>query len=814
MTLRFKSSAVNGLSLKRNYMLCLGVRRAPVILGVLITANLNAQLTENCTVSVLNRNIQVKPDGTWVLANIPVNQGRVRARAICMENGATRFGQSNLFTITQNGSIDVPPITLGVVTPIPSLVSITPPPAALQGDFQLSTRATYPDGANKDITPASAGTNYTTSNAGVASVSADGLIHPIASGAAVITAFNEGTSGSVSIRVGIAPAINITSPVSGATVTEGAIVPVTITTTGTVAFVKFLVNNQVVFTTTSKPYNFSFTVPLGILSVILGAQADDGFSNIGVAQPIPINVTADPRTTVTGRVLDSTAQPVPGVAVNALNEFTGTTLADGTFSIPGVLTSRGNIAVSASINIAGVLFSGMSASVAPVVAGTTNVGNIVLSRSGRFIYTAAYQANGVFQYTLNANTGALILIPGSPFPAGNTPYSIETDPLGQFVFVANLSSNNVSTYTVNSGTGSLTPVVGSPFSAGSGTRALAVDPTGRFLYAANEGSNNISAYKINAPMGSLTVVLGSPFPAGSNPQGIAVDATGRFVYVANTGSNTVSAFSINQSTGALIPVPGSPFAAGTSPVAMAANAAFVYATNYDSGNVSAYAIDTAGGALTPVAGSPFFSGIQPGSIVLHQNGRFAYVGNAGGNNTSGFSIDSTTGALTSLTGSPFSDGRPGDVHSVIIDQTGQFLIGPRTVFDSIQVYRIDTLSGVLSRVPGSPFPAGPGPVSATAGNVPSVPDLSAISCTQESSLRSISGATATSIAFLNASSQTRNVYWLDYGGQRVLYSTLPTGLSYLQGTFLTHPWLITDSAGQCLNIYMPVSGIGRVIIEQ
>jgi hypothetical protein len=46
-----------------------------------------AQLNEHCTVSVLNRNVRVNPDGSWVLPNVPANFGPVRARATCVEKG-------------------------------------------------------------------------------------------------------------------------------------------------------------------------------------------------------------------------------------------------------------------------------------------------------------------------------------------------------------------------------------------------------------------------------------------------------------------------------------------------------------------------------------------------------------------------------------------------------------------------------------------------------------------------------------------------------------------------------------------------------
>src|SRR5438477_1746817 len=94
--------------------------------------SLYAQLNENCTVSVLNRNVRVQTNGTWVLPNIPANQGRVRARAICTQNGVTQQGQSSLFTVSANGSVDVlPPITFGTIIPIPQSLTVTAPTTTL-----------------------------------------------------------------------------------------------------------------------------------------------------------------------------------------------------------------------------------------------------------------------------------------------------------------------------------------------------------------------------------------------------------------------------------------------------------------------------------------------------------------------------------------------------------------------------------------------------------------------------------------------------------------------------------------------------------
>ncbi|NNM69475.1 MAG: beta-propeller fold lactonase family protein [Gallionella sp.] len=91
-----------------------------------------------------------------------------------------------------------------------------------------------------------------------------------------------------------------------------------------------------------------------------------------------------------------------------------------------------------------------------------------------------------------------------------------------FAYVANNYSNNVSAYTLNATSGALTPVAGSPFAAGAQPNSVTVDPSGKFAYVANAGGNNVSAYTLNATSGALTPVVGSPFAAGGGPDSVAV----------------------------------------------------------------------------------------------------------------------------------------------------------------------------------------------------------------------------------------------------------------------------------------------------
>lgn len=169
----------------------------------------SAQLNENCVVSVLNRNVQVNHDGTWVLPNIPASFGQVRARATCVQNGVTSFGQSDLFTIPANGSVNVPPIVLGTTTPIPTGLALSAPVTTLTSagsTTQLSVTASFPSGTAADVTSSQSGTAYTISNPFIATITPDGLITAVHSGTVVVQAINEGTTGIIGIQVVLAEA--------------------------------------------------------------------------------------------------------------------------------------------------------------------------------------------------------------------------------------------------------------------------------------------------------------------------------------------------------------------------------------------------------------------------------------------------------------------------------------------------------------------------------------------------------------------------------------------------------------------------------
>jgi 6-phosphogluconolactonase (cycloisomerase 2 family) len=153
------------------------------------------------------------------------------------------------------------------------------------------------------------------------------------------------------------------------------------------------------------------------------------------------------------------------------------------------------------------------------------------TNAGQALHVAdSFQAD-IWEYVIDGTTGALALSPASPFSVPGGPYSVKADSHGQFIYASNqyptYPSGSVAGYAIDAVTGSLTAVSGSPFLAGQVPVGLAVDSGGQFVYTANQGtlSNNfagtVSAYRIDAHTGALTSIPGSPFAAGQEPTSVA-----------------------------------------------------------------------------------------------------------------------------------------------------------------------------------------------------------------------------------------------------------------------------------------------------
>ena len=338
-------------------------------------------------------------------------------------------------------------------------------------------------------------------------------------------------------------------------------------------------------------------------------------------------------------------------------------------------------------------------------ANVTNVAVTCTIKPGRFAYVSGHY--GIYCYAVDAVTGALTALAGSPCDSGVLT-GVAVDPSGRFAYATLSASNEVTAYAINSSTGKLTAIVGSQLSGGIDPVDITVDPSGQFVYMANYGGG-ISAFTINSVTGGLTAVSGSPFPTG--PSGgvtsVTVDPTGKFLYAVNSVGNDISAYVINSSTGALTTVAGSPFLAGTFPMTVRVDPSgrYAYVTNANSNSISAYLVNSSTGALTPIAGSPFSSGGGPGGLAVDPSGRFLYVtnGTTNANSVSAFSINNGTGVLTPISGSPF--GGANGPSGASVHPSGKFLYVANNAAGSVSAYTIDSTSGFLTPISGSPFVA-------------------------------------------------------------------------------------------------------------
>jgi hypothetical protein len=88
---------------------------------------------------------------------------------------------------------------------------------------------------------------------------------------------------------------------------------------------------------------------------------------------------------------------------------------------------------------------------------------------------------------------------------------------------------------------------------------------------------------------------------------------------------------------------------------------------------------------------------------------------------------------------------------------------------------------------------------------PAPPDLDSVAAcisAADGSPNSTEGVTQSNMTVNNLSDEHVRIFWLDYEGDLVLYNELDAGGSYLQGTWLTHPWVAINDEGTCTSYFL------------
>ena len=112
-----------------------------------------------------------------------------------------------------------------------------------------------------------------------------------------------------------------------------------------------------------------------------------------------------------------------------------------------------------------------------VVGGNNAPSDLVADPLGRFLYVLDFNA-GVSGFAINPSTGALTILPGFPIIVPVfSPTPLAIDPSGRFLYVGSglsYQAPSVYAFAINASTGALTAVPGSPFTVDGTPLAITV----------------------------------------------------------------------------------------------------------------------------------------------------------------------------------------------------------------------------------------------------------------------------------------------------------------------------------------------------
>src|SRR5215471_6197666 len=366
------------------------------------------RINDNCTATLLNRSIQISPDGTFAIPNIPVDQGFYRVRILCKNGNQSTEAASAFLSLVPNGETLVGPLTIGNVSPAPVSIVLSAPSTTLTTPgqtVQLAVQGILPDNSTKDLSTQASGTFYVSSNPKIATVSVDGLVTAVSRGQVIITARNEGATTTFSLRVNtpvstvndgipddwkIAHGFDIHDPTlagqdpdhDGLTNLEEFLAgtdPRNPDTDG-----DGVLDGDEVHKYHTNPLNpdsdgdgLTDGEEIRLGTNPLNPDTDgDGIPD-GIEIKLGLNpLVADPTTVVQGHVVDAAGHPVAGANVVVFRYFIAVTDAAGFFSLPVVPADLGAIVAIARTTRNNQILEGTSQTVSPVAKGTTDVGLI------------------------------------------------------------------------------------------------------------------------------------------------------------------------------------------------------------------------------------------------------------------------------------------------------------------------------------------------------------------------------------------------------------------------------------------------------
>ena len=187
--------------------------------------------------------------------------------------------------------------------------------------------------------------------------------------------------------------------------------------------------------------------------------------------------------------------------------------------------------LSSPILVCSVDFSsGVLTPIGSVQPNTGGANHAIVDPGSRFLYSIDPVTSEVDAFTIVLGGGSPIEVSGSPYAVANNPYSLGVHPSGNFLYVVNENElyqttstpsqydGSISAFAIDSGTGALTVLPASPYAAGINPTSMVVDPTGSFAYSTSTmyttgytAFAQIQGFSIDASSGVLTPFSGTPW---------------------------------------------------------------------------------------------------------------------------------------------------------------------------------------------------------------------------------------------------------------------------------------------------------------
>jgi 6-phosphogluconolactonase (cycloisomerase 2 family) len=265
--------------------------------------------------------------------------------------------------------------------------------------------------------------------------------------------------------------------------------------------------------------------------------------------------------------------------------------------------------------------SGALTAINTVTLGSANLTFAAFHPSGRFVFATdgtSAPAAKIDTLTVDASAGTLALastLTSTTVPALDYPHGVAVTPDGAFLYTANYAGglgtgDKVLGFSINAATGALTNLAGSPFAAGAANladpRNLTLSADGKHLYVVDESSapTRVAHFALNTATGALTI-SGNATPGAGNSVGggVAASADGKFVFATHRFGDTISAYAVNASTGNLTFAAVSNGGLAT-PISLGVHPELpvVYCANSASNSITIFGYATNTGTLTNFTG--------------------------------------------------------------------------------------------------------------------------------------------------------------------------------------------------------------------